>query len=26
VYLAKHRCLKRLRAILTRLEQLYEIN
>jgi RNA polymerase sigma-70 factor (ECF subfamily) len=26
VYLAKHRCLKRLRAILTRLEQLYEIS
>ena len=26
VYLAKHRCLKRLRAILTRLEQVYEIN
>jgi RNA polymerase sigma factor (sigma-70 family) len=26
VYLAKHRCLKRLRAILTRLEKLYEIN
>ena len=26
VYLAKHRCLKRLRAILSRLGQLYEIN
>lgn len=26
VYLAKHRCLKRLRAILTRLEHLYETN
>jgi RNA polymerase sigma-70 factor (ECF subfamily) len=26
VYLAKHRCLKRLRAILSRLEQLYEVN
>ena len=26
VYLAKHRCLKRLRAILTQLEQLFEIS
>ncbi|MHC4970510.1 MAG: RNA polymerase sigma factor [Planctomycetota bacterium] len=26
VYLAKHRCLKRLRAILSRLEQVYEVN